>query len=309
MKIIVRILPLLTIMAALSGCSSQQSETPTVTETGTDGTGTTTSTPSAPLTSGTPSEAWVLHQKSDASGEQTVYLSSAGCRLENDPMDIKFVVAEAATAGGNPEWQVAIWSDKKKLIYRNTLAGLQMERLKQTEAADRISKKFGATKEVTPFAAGKQDKIAGLPATEYVSVTKTKNPMDGSIAKATTRIWMTDQIRPPAAALQMMKQKMDGLPPDQMSLRMVIESDGKRVTAMDTLKVDKMPMPATAFNTPSGYRRVPSEIDVAMGEGAGRALGELQRNLQEGPVVPKGVDPRLLQRMRTTTTPQRVPAQ
>jgi|AGTN01.2.fsa_nt_gi hypothetical protein len=307
MKTIARILPILTIVAALTGCSSQQSETPTATEPGADTSTATSSGGQTPAPG--PSEAWVLVQKGDAIGEQTVYLNSVGCRVENEPMDIKFVVAGEAT---KPD--VAIWSDKKKLIYRNTLAGLEMERLKQQEAGDRIAKKFGATKEQTPFTAGKQDKIAGMPATEYVQVTKAKNPMDGTVTKTTTSIWLTSEIHPPGGALQMMKTKMEGLPSDMMPLRLVIEGDGKKVVATDTVKVDKIPMPATAFNTPSGYRRVPSEIDVAMGEGAGRALSELQRNLVEGPVIPKGAlqNPAMLNKMnkmRAGTVPPRPPAQ
>lgn len=306
MKTIARILPILTIIAALTGCSSQQSETPTTTETGSDTTATSSSSTQGLTGADGQSEAWVLLQKGEGIGEQTVYLNSVGCRVENEPMDIKFVVAGQASS---PD--VAIWSDKKKLIYRNTLAGLEMERLKQQEAADKIAKKFGATKEQTPFTVGKQDKIAGLPATEYVQVTKAKNQVDGTTVKTTASIWLTDAIHPPVAALQMMKTKMEGLPSDKMPLRMVIESDGKRSVVTDTVKVDKIPMPATAFNTPSGYRRVPSEIDVAMGEGAGRALGELQRNLVEGPVIPKGAmaDPRLLNKMRAGAAPPRVPAQ
>lgn len=306
MKTIARILSILTIVAALTGCSSQQSETPTATEPGAD-TSTSTSSGSQGLTPQPgESEAWALLQKGEGIGEQTVYLNSVGCRVENEPMDIKFVVAGTAAA---PD--VAIWSDKKKLIYRNTLAGLEMERLKQQENADRIAKKFGATKEQTPFTAGKQDKIAGLPATEYVQVTKAKNPMDGTVAKTTTSIWLTREIHPPGGALQMMKTKMEGLPSDMMPLRFVVEGDGKKVVVTDTIKVDKIPMPATAFNTPRGYRRVPSEIDVAMGEGAGRALSELQRNLVEGPVIPKGAlaDPRMLNKMRAGTVPPRPPAQ
>lgn len=305
MKTIAKILPILTIVAALTGCSSQQSETPTTTEA--DGVPKSSTTDSQGLTPPPgQSEAWVLLQKGEGIGEQTVYLNSVGCRVENEPMDIKFVVAGTAAA---PD--VAIWSDKKKLIYRNTLAGLEAERLKQQEAAEKIAKKYGATKEQTPFTAGKQDKIAGLPATEYVQVTKTKNPMDGSVTKTTMAIWLTSEIRPPGGALQMMKTKMEGLPSDMMPLRMVVESDGKKVVVTDTKKVDKIPMPATAFNTPSGYRRVPSEIDVAMGEGAGRALSEMQRNLVEGPVLPKGAiaDPRLLNKMKAGTVPPRPPAQ
>lgn len=305
MKTIARILPILTIVAALTGCSSQQSETPTTTEAGSDSTATSSTSGTQGLSGADgQSEAWVLLQKGEGIGEQTVYLNSVGCRVENEPMDIKFVVAGQASS---PD--VAIWSDKKKLIYRNTLAGLEMERLKQQEAADRIAKKFGATKEQTPFAPGKTDKIAGLPATEYVQVIKAKNQVDGSIVKTTTSIWLTDEIHPPVAALQMMKTKMEGLPSDKMPLRFVVESDGKRSVVTDTVKVDKIPMPATAFNTPSGYRRVPSEIDVAMGEGAGRALTELQRNLVEGPVIPKGamVDPRLLNKMKAGAAAHRPP--
>lgn len=247
--------------ALLFGCAGQQS----------DSSSSPVANPVANLLPGGGYESWVMHQTSDVSGKQISRFGPDGARVENEGMGITYVVWKS------PDWKVAVFCDKTKLIYEGSLEEMTKAREQQLKQMEKLDSTANQN-----FEKGATKQIAGVNATEYFEISKMVNPIDNSTSKTKTSFWVTTDIKVPKQALMAnSKRKTYGLPEEGIPLRMTVESDGKEVTYLDTISLAKEPMPKSAFELPSGYKHVTNEMEVVAGPGMAAGLSNLGKLIGE----------------------------
>lgn len=216
-----------------------------------------------------PNEGWVLDQSSQMLGKQTAIMSGAGCKVNNQELDITYVVT-------NPDFRVAVYSDSRKICYLTTMDGMLAGRRKQKAAMESIGQISGAKD--TPYVKAATGTIAGLNATQYVSQSAHDNfdrivdGLDGTKSKPTvTEMWFTNDINVPAqfSRLSANPKNSNGLPSQGVLLRMASTTgDGVKMVTLDTVAARKVQINPNVFQFPAGYKAASSEMEVAYGDGA-----------------------------------------
>ncbi len=203
-------------------------------------------------------------------GKQTAIMSGAGCKVNNQELDVTYVVT-------NPDFNVAVYSDSRKICYKTTMDGMLQARRQQQAAVQAMGQISGA--QDTPYTRAATGTIAGLNATQYISKSGHSNfdriaeGLDGTKTGATTsEMWFTNDINVPArfSRLSANPKTSSGLPTQGVLLRMVSTTgDGVRMVTLDTVAAKKVQINPSEFSFPVGYKAASSEMEVAFGEGAG----------------------------------------
>ncbi len=238
---------------------------------------------SAPLFAAfsSPKEGWILYQTSQMLGKQTAIMSGAGCKVNNQELDVTYIVT-------NPDYNVAVYSDSRKLCYRTTMEGILQARKQQQAAVQAIGNVTGA--QDTPYVKAASGVIAGLNATQYISqsshgrVDKLMEGIDGTKSSPTiSELWFTNDINVPArfSRLSANPKTSSGLPTQGVLLRMASTTgDGVKMVTLDTVAAKKMQIPPSTFSFPTGYKAASSEMEVAYGQG-GEGLNQLFKQMAQ----------------------------
>jgi hypothetical protein len=163
-----------------------------------------------------------------------------------------------------PDWTIYIFNDKTKRVYTSSLQDW-LASCKKREIAGRFE---GATWK----RGNKNIALAGVRAYEFLmdkpppartssaslsGTTKSYNPLQQA------SFWVASDIRTPPQ-ISTILSRLYGVPDCQrVPLRLVIKEIGKdQSTAVDTLKISHVAVPATVFTVPRDYE--PAQTDTAV---------------------------------------------
>lgn len=200
---------------------------------------------SEPTASAAPS-GWVFHQDGSYLGKQTLYVSGTGAVLQTSVATFILKPKEAT---------VVAYSTKNK-----TFVEMPISQWKKSFAG------YFAMTEGRLLKPGKgKEKISGVATQQYHLLSKSK---DGS-TRATDELWAAPGLGVPPFVVKTIANFIDV--PDSVGIpvRIVRLEEGARpVTVLDTLKIDRAPVAAAMFTVPTGLRKVKTEVEVLLDEGA-----------------------------------------
>jgi hypothetical protein len=89
------------------------------------------------------------------------------------------------------------------------------------------------------------------------------------------QLWMVPDIKAPPQISQIFCARL-GIPIQEgMPLKAYQYINGKEVSDLDTLTVERRVLPTSTFKPLSGYKKVKDEIEVIMGESASQNISDL----------------------------------
>jgi len=192
---------------------------------------------------------WSLSFSSNFAGSVTSQFSPDAVRMSFDKLGITVI-----TKG--PKWDALVFSETNKSYME-----MPHNTWKDKFNASRFGGKKASIKhEMKSVKTGKSTMIAGQKADLVVISFVFKN---GTPSQKVAECWMADSVVPPAAFVELMHNMLN-VPTDQgMPLRVTQFRDtGKPATILDTTKVEKAPVPKTAFEMPKGFKKVDDEMQL-----------------------------------------------
>ncbi len=235
-----------------------------------------------------PEKGWILYQTSPFAGEQIAYISHDGVKSVNPQMNITCIVPAA-----NP--RIIYFNDKTKVYSEMTIDEFKANLEKRKAGVDGLGKAMGEQTD-KPLKKTGEVEIAGIKATQYteesapVPPPKSRNVLGlEPTASGNSELYFANDISVPAAFHMVAHKPMNVPTNNGVLLRMVVSTgDGEKVTALDTVRVERQDLPPDTFVAPTGYKRVKNEMEVLMGEGAGQAMEGLFNEFAK-PETQKGV--------------------
>jgi hypothetical protein len=217
-------------------------------------------------TAGAAPTGWVFHQDGSYLGKQTLYVSSTGAVLKTSVATFILKPKQAS---------VVAYSTKNK-----TFVEMPISQWKKSFAG------YFAMTEGRLLKPGKgKDKISGVATQQYHLLGKNKQGR----TYETDELWAAPGLGVPAFVVKTIASFIDV--PDSVGIpvRIVRLKEGARpVTVLDTLKIDRAPVAAAMFTVPTGLRKVKTEVEVLLDEGAELSddfMNDLPTSSKAGPTT------------------------
>jgi hypothetical protein len=190
-------------------------------------------------------QGWVLTQRSKSLGDQYVYISPSGVKVQNAQQGVGTVVRA-------PNWDVLFFNDKSRLYF-----SMSYQQWKTKLAANKA--KIPPANWVT----GRSGSIAGLKATQYVmkNAARPRGPNDWVSAE----YWVANDIKVNPRLSELLSTAY-GTPDNScVPLRLSYRTAaGKTGMSLDTYREQATSIPTSYYNGPNGYQLAKSEVDVMM---------------------------------------------
>ncbi len=205
---------------------------------------------------------WHLYQESKLFGSHEIFASADGVKIVNKKLGTCVVVRL-------PSMQFAMYNQRMKLIHERKLAtwkGGIAHRMKVI-FPDQLDFKF--------VKAG-TEQIAGAKTTiwECTNVGQNRLTKSGELRKPKLyKCFLAEQIKVPEAAANMVAQYYDFPRLGKIPLR-VTHGNGPHKTRLDTVKVERMDVPASAYAIPQNLKFVKDEGQLLL-EGSDHGLLDL----------------------------------
>jgi hypothetical protein len=220
-----------------------------------------------------PSGTWMLTQRSDVSGPQTSWLSADVARVNIKLPALTYVIKK------NPGWNAYVFNDKLKVIYEAPIEEFDAKRLEAQKRQELLDKELGLYPEQTPYVKVGTERIGGINTTIWESTTNTHNPVAGGTNTSKTTMWVTEELPHPHGIATVPSTGTENVPKEAMVLRMVVETNGKKIFGMDTTACEQVPLPPNVYDVPSGYKKVSDEVDAIFGEGTTAKMLKTQKDM------------------------------
>jgi hypothetical protein len=201
-------------------------------------------------------EGWILHQRSDYLGQQTLYLSPQGMKVTSRAINtIVFV----------PTRKVVLYNDKTKSFFESNY--------------DQWCKKYAGPppgSDGRKVQKGKTGEIAGVKAVQYFF----QNIEKGKF-RVTEEYWAASDTSLPAKVIEAV-DKVSNFPPGLgIPLKIFrINEKGGRVTALDTMSCERAAVPVSVFKSPTGYSPVKDPMTLLLGNDSAGMDAELGKMLK-----------------------------
>jgi hypothetical protein len=205
-------------------------------------------------------QGWVLTQRSSSLGDQYVYISPSGVKIQNAQQGVGTIVKA-------PSWDVLFFNDKTKSYYLMSYGQWKT--------------KLAGNKSKIPHAAwsqGRSASIAGLRATQYVM--KNSGASKGPNEWVSAEYWVANDIKVNPKLSELLSTAY-GTPDNScVPLRLTYKTAaGKAGTSLDTYREQATSIPTSYFNGPNGYQLAKSEVDVMMTNEHRQIMDDIAKDL------------------------------
>jgi hypothetical protein len=205
-------------------------------------------------------QGWVLTQRSSTLGDQYVYISPSGVKIQNAQQGVGTIVKA-------PSWDVLFFNDKTKMYFP---MGYQQWKAKLAGNKNKIPR--------ASWTPGRTGSIAGLRASQYVmkNTGGTKGPNDWVSAE----YWVANDIKVNARLSELLSTAY-GTPDNScVPLRLTYKTaSGRAGVSLDTYREQATSIPSSYFNGPSNYQLAKSEVDVMMSKEQGQIMNDIANDL------------------------------
>lgn len=234
-------------------------------------------------------QGWALTQRSEALGDQYIYVSTGGFKWQNPKSGANIV----STA---PGWGVTMYNDKSRAYFQTTFAEWQKQ-VAARKGGDRAEQMQNSA-----WSKAGSGNIAGLKATKYV-MRGGSQPLTGgkrTLAQVqSATCWIADEIEIPAPLAEMLSAAY-GMPRTKyFPLKVTYQSNGANKVALDTYHCKTCPIPGNFYSYPGGYTLAGSQAEVLIDDETRQILQDLAGELDDKPTQRQQVAP---QRARPAPT-------
>jgi len=208
---------------------------------------------------------WALTQRSEALGDQYIYVSPNGFKWQNPKSGANIVST-------GPSWGVTMFNDKSRSMYQTTFREWQAQVQARTGGSAAQMQNSAWTK------AGSGN-IAGLRATKYVMQGGSQPLQAGKRTLASVQsatCWIADEIEIPPALAEMLAAAY-GMPKTKyFPLRVTYSSNnGANKVALDTYHSKTCPIPGGFYGYPGGYAVASSQAEVLLDDETRQILEDM----------------------------------
>jgi len=203
-------------------------------------------------------QGWVLTQRSSTLGDQYVYISASGVKIQNAQQGVGTIIHA-------PSWNVLFFNDKTKVYYP-----MGFEQWKAKLANNKKIPRANWTR-------GRTGKILSLNATQYVMKNNTpKTPNEWVSAE----YWVANDIKVNPKLSELLATAYGTPDNSGVPLRLTYKtSAGRSGTSLDTYREQQAPIPSSYYSGPSGYTLAKSEVDVMMSNEHRQIMDDIANDL------------------------------
>lgn len=212
---------------------------------------------------------WVISQSSNVAGTVFSEITGNALRMKIGRLGLIFT-----TKG--PEWNASVYNEATRNFVEMPY---KVWRERFTFSCKTSSGKTGLLDrngqlQLTSHATGKFEKICKFKAAQWV-VERKANQKLGLPQQKLTELWIASDIKAPPEITQIFCSRLNVPVTKGIPLKAVHLSNGRMVSVLETLAVEKKLLPASLFEPIKGYRRVKDELALMMDESAEDMVNDL----------------------------------
>lgn len=192
-----------------------------------------------------------MSSNSDFAGTILAQFTPTAVKMRLDKLGVAIVTKA-------PAWNAVMYNESSKkcleMSYKEWKQKLNMGRLggMRTKAAQ----------DVTTTSTGNKQDILGMKA-EELKVSKSNGPRRPATEFS---VWVTRQVTPPVQFMELL-HNFASIPIDKgLPLRVVTKKGKGDVNVFETYKVDRKPIPPSAFDVPKGMKKAQDEMELMVDE-------------------------------------------
>jgi hypothetical protein len=205
-------------------------------------------------------QGWVLTQRSSTLGDQYVYISPSGVKIQNAQQGVGTIVRA-------PSWDVLFFNDKTRVYFPMSYQAWK----------GKLASKGGKFPHAG-WAQGRTGSIMGLRATQY-NMKNTGTPRSAN-EWVSAEYWVANDIKVNPKLSELLSTAY-GTPDNPcVPLRLTYKTaSGKSGTSLDTYREQATSIPTSYFNGPTGYQLAKSEVEVMMTHEQGQIMNDIAKDL------------------------------
>ncbi len=209
-------------------------------------------------------EGWVIRQSSNFAGTVFSDLTPHALRMHIGRLGLTIITKA-------PKWNALVFNENAK-----TYADLPYKRWQQRFCISPKSNYRDTRGQLALIAkdTGKTMTIEHYQAFECW-VMKKGEPKKHIAEEKLSQLWIASDIKPPAQIAQLFCSHL-GIPVKRgIPLKASHNNNGKMVSVLETLSIERRRIPSSTFAPLPGYRKVKDELELVMGESTDEAMGDL----------------------------------
>jgi hypothetical protein len=209
-------------------------------------------------------QGWVISQSSNFAGTVFSEITSKALRMKVGKLGL-IVIMKA------PDWNAYVFNENTKnfveLSYKDwqkKLVGSQSSRLRDPRGQIKLESRK----------TGRSTKICKFKAQEYY-VDRKGDPKLGIPNLRMTELWIASEIKAPPQVTEIFCSQLNVPAAKGIPLKALHRNNGRMVSVLETLDVQKRPVPIAHFEPMKNYRRVKDEVGLMMDESTEDMVNDL----------------------------------